>query len=1118
MKRNSNIGSNYCSIRKIFSFIKLTIPATLICLTSFAGTAYSQLSKRGEEIKEFRIAEQSELNQFNTGTLISGETPVLKKETPLKIQQPTTRTITGVVFDESGSPLPGATLFVQGTTIGTATDGNGEFTLDIPVDAKILTCSFIGYESQDVEIQGKSIFQITLQMRGLNIDEIVVVGYGVQTKESSVGAISQVEGKELIKSGATTLSNAFTGQLSGVVTVQNSGQPGDDAAKIYIRGISTWDDNTPLVLVDGVERNYNQIDPNEIESISVLKDASATAVFGVKGANGVILITTKRGKVGKLELTYNSEYTAKQPIFRGQIQDSYTTGLIMNEAYANDNTWGSQLSDEVLQHYKDQDMPYIYPNVNWKDELVKDYGFATKHNIGLSGGTEFAKVFASLSYLHDGDILNTQKNDVYDPSYKYERYNYRTNVDVNVTKSTVLSLESGGYIGIRNQSFQSGNQRIYRPIFTLTPMSIPMYYPAEFLETHPDAQRPDESGDRIANTLLTNANNPYLNLNNSGFKQYKNTSFDATIVLKQDLSFITKGLTVQGKVAYTNDVGYQKEFEYNAASYKYLEDGTWSRTLGTGNDTGLDGQTSDVFPIEVKAEDINDNPYNSWYFEARANYARSFGKHNVTGLFVGQRRKYQNNVSFPHFEEGLVGRVTYNYNAKYLLELNAGVNGSEQFSPENRYGFFPSGAIGWNIHNEKFIADNLAFLKKAKIRYSYGEVGSGNLGGQRWLYTSTYENAGENPDIYRPGQQLNHNNGSGVSITPIREGQVANENATWERAIKHNLGFEFAFFDRSKLSINVDLFKEERDNILLNRLSVPSWFGVATKDQNLGKTETQGYEVEVLFRNYIGDFFYNLKVGVAFADNRIIERDEPLYRPDYRKQQGKRIGQLFGYVSDGYVDNVDERAATLRYGNGIYGLGDVVYVDFTGDGNIDEMDQVPIGYAGTYPLYNIPISGGFNYKSFDFSFTIQGALKMTRYLNDAFLWPLHRISNHYYDYQSDFWTPDNTDNPQYPALHFDVNRTHNNISDGTITTTNVRDASYLKLRNLQMGYSIAPQKLTKYQIQSFRIYLQGNNLITYAPDYPVGDPESADGGGGVSVTNGSYPLIRRITLGLQVSF
>ena len=1082
MKKNDISGSNHYHIKKFLFYMKLMVPATLIIFASFAETAYSQTSKSNSNV------------------------------------QPS-RKITGVVKDQEGYPMPGATVFVEGTTIGTATNAAGEFSLDVPVDANFLLVSFIGYESLEVVLKGQTIFQISLKEKRLDIDEIVVVGYGVQQKESSVAAISQTEGEELKKAGATTLSNAFTGQLSGVSTVQNSGQPGMDEANIFIRGVSTWKNNNPLILVDGVERDYNQIDPNEIQSISVLKDASATAVFGVKGANGVILITTKHGKEGKLKLTYEAQLSAKQPIFRGRMQDSYTTGLVMNEAYANDNNFDLQLSDEVLQHYKNQDMPYIYPNVNWTDEMVKDVGFGTKHNIGLSGGTKFAKIFASLSYLHDGDILNTQKNDLFDPTYKYDRYNYRTNVDVNVTESTVLSLESGGYIGIRNESYEGGGMRIYRPIFTLSPMAIPMYYPAEFLASHPDVRRPDETEDRIANTMITNANNPYLNLNHSGFNQFKNTSFDAAVILKQDLSFITEGLSVQGKAAYTNKVGFLKEFEYNAASYKYMEDGTWTRELGTGNTTGLDGQIDDVFPIQVKAEDVFDNPFNSWYFEASTNYSRRFGYHHVTGLIVAQRRKSQTDVRFPSFEEGLVGRVTYNYNTKYLLELNAGVNGSEQFSPEHRYGFFPSGAIGWNIHNEKFIAERLGFLKKAKIRYSYGEVGSSNFGGQRWLYTSTYEPGETDPHNYRPGNQLGHNAGSGVSITPILEGMVANENTGWERAIKHNIGFELAFFKGSKLAIDLDLFKEVRDNILLNRLSVPSWFGVKTKDQNLGKTESKGYELEIRYHNTVGNaFHYNFKVGVAYADNRVIERDEPALRPDYRKEQGKRIGQLFGRVTTGYVDDTDERAATLRYGGDLYGLGDVLYVDFNGDGNIDEMDKVPMGYAGTYPLYNIPISGGFDFRSFDFSFTIQGALKMSRFLNDAFLWPLHRLSNHYYDYQSDYWTPDNADNPDYPALHFDVSRTHNNITTGAITTTSIKDASYFKFRNLQIGYSIQPNKLSKVMINSFRIYLQGNNLITYAPNYPVGDPESADGAGGVSVANGSYPLIRRYTLGLQMSF
>lgn len=1017
--------------------------------------------------------------------------------------------VSGQITDEKGEPVVGATVVLQGTTSGTISDANGNYALKNLRPGDVILFSFIGYTTQSVSVGTQTVINVVMVAEDVKMEEVVVVGYGVQKKESSVAAISQVEGETLKRASTVSLSNALTGQVQGVFTVQTDGEPGSDAANVFIRGKSSWVSNNPLVLVDGIEGNFNDIDPNEIETLSVLKDASATAVFGVKGANGVILITTKRGKEGGIKLTFNSEFGLKDPLLRRNMYDSYATALIMNEAYKNDGSWNLLLSDDIINHYRLQDMPYLYPNTDWEEITVRNFGIAQKQNISVSGGTDHARIFASFSYTYDGDILKTVRQPEYDPQYKYDRYNYRINLDFDVTPSTILSMNAGGYVGIKNQPNESAAIRTYRPIFMLGPMVIPNEYPSWVLDLYPDPAHPDETGNRPASTGVINANNPYNAINYSGFKQTKYTGLTTTFILKQELDFITRGLSVQGKVAFNHDEAYLKNYNYDKVSYRLQADGTWIRYKGRDN---TDGEGAEL-PISPGDEDITGTPFRSWYYEASANYARTFGDHAVSALFLGQRRTWQNDVDFPHFEEGIVGRVTYDYKAKYLTEINLGLNGSEQFSPKNRYGFFPSYAFGWNLHQEKFMKKLNPWISRAKIKYSYGEVGSDNAGGQRWLYTSNYENGTTNQDQYKPGTADN----PGTAINPIVEGAVANEHATWERAIKRDLGLELGFLKNNIFMLTMDFFREDRDQILLSRLSLPDWFGVNAKQQNMGSTETRGYEIELKYTNGNRDkFWYWTKAGVSFSDNRIIFRDEPLYKPEYQKMAGRRIDQMFGYITTGYIDDVDERATVPRYGSGIVGLGDVTYIDFTGDGIIDTNDKVPMGYAGTYPLYFYNWSGGMTWKGFDFDFTFQGAAKTSRLMVDAFLWPLHRLGNQYFDYQADYWTPDNRD-ARFPALHMDNNRAQNNITDGTITTTSQFNASYLRLKTAQVGY-MWPKKFTiRYKIDQCRIYLQGNNLFTYSPGYPIGDPEGTDVSNG-HLTYGYYPLIRRFSLGLQVTF
>lgn len=1021
-------------------------------------------------------------------------------------------TVTGNVTDKmTGETLLGVNVAIKGTTMGVVSDIDGNFSISVPNADAILVFSYIGYAMQEIQVGNRRVINVLLEEDAQQMEEVVVVGYGMQKKESLVAAISQVKGDDLIKMSVTNIPNALAGQIPGVNVVQDSGKPGDDIGHIYIRGVSSWVSSDPLVLVDGVERKFNNIDPNEIETISVLKDASATAIFGVRGANGVILITTKRGVKGEVKVKATSELVVKQPINIITPMNSYRTALVMNEAYRNDNNYGSILPDDVVEHYRIQDLPYIYPNTNWQAIMLKNAAFSQNYNVNISGGTDFARIFASLSYLYDGDIIRTEKQPTYDPTYKFNRYNYRFNIDTDVTPTTLLSLDAGGFIGITNSPYETNLQRIYRPLYMLGPMVVPFEYPAEVLDEYPDTIRPDETGARLASTGLPNSENPNIANNYSGQRTIKRTDLNATIRLKQKLDFITPGLSLNGKVAYSHNMAYVKTYSYDAISYRLNPNGTWNRYQGRGGTLDSEGPQK---PVNLEGESVSGDPFRSWYFEASIDYSRTFGLHAVSGLILGQRRKNQTNVNFPRFEEGIIGRLTYDFDTRYLMEINLAYNGSEQFSPENRYGFFPSYALGWNLHNEKFFKPLTTFINRAKVRLSYGEVGS-DASTSRWLYTSSFVNGGINVgnDKYWPGSP----SASGAVITPIVEESAANINATWERAVKQDIGFELAFMKNNMFVLNLDFFKERRDQILLDRLSVPSWFGVGMKQQNLGQTETKGYEIDLKYQHTISGTYYWLKPTISFSDNRIVERDEPLYKPEYQKMAGQRIGTRYGYVSSGMIQNVDEQMNSSRYGAGLMGLGDTQWIDFNGDGVIDVNDQVPIGYASKYPLYSYSLGAGVRYKNIEFDLLFQGVSHITKLVIDAYAWPLHRLANHVFEYQLDTWSPDNR-NAQFPAYHFDTNRTHNNIGDSGVRSTNTFDGKYIRLKSVNISYSIPRKIVSNMKMEKFSIYLRGNNIFTYAPNYPLADPEASDSGDDGRLVNGYYPMLRRITMGMQITF
>lgn len=1017
------------------------------------------------------------------------------------------KTVSGIITDEEGIPLIGVSVFVENTTIGVSSDINGAYEITVPEDAGNIVYSCIGFVTRSIPIVNRTQINVTLEEEAQKLDQVVVVGYGVQKKESSVAAITQVKGEQLNSMSVTSISNALTGQIPGVTTVQASGEPGRDHTKVMIRGVSSWVSSDPLVLVDGVERDFNNIDPSEIESMSVLKDASATAVFGVRGANGVILITTKRGKAGDVKVNFSTEMGLKQPINMVSSMDSYNVGLVMNEARKNDNNWGAMLSNEVLEHYRTQDMPYVYTNTDWQEVMLKN-GFNHKYNLNVSGGTDFARVFASLSYLHDGDVIRTDRNMDYDPSYKYDRFNYRFNVDMNVTKTTVVSIDAGGYIGIKNHPNEYNNIRRYRPIFCLGPMDGVPYYPESVLEQYPDLAHPDETGVRIGTTDLTNSENPVVANSYSGSRTVKTTNVNLSLRIKQDLRFITEGLSARLLLSYNNISRWQKVISYDAPTYKLLPDGTWIRRVG--RDDSMREEPVNIPSVGFETEDGSPIPTKDYYMEVALDYSRTFGKHAVSGLIVGQRMKRMRDVAFPSYQQGLAVRATYDYAGKYLFEANLGYNGSEQFAPGNQYGLFPSFAIGYNLHNEKFFKPLKKIINMAKIRASWGQVGS-DASDERWLFISSFiSGSGWN---YSPGLP----NAGGANRIPIIEEKAANINAGWEIATKRDIGFELGFLKNDMFVLTMDFYNENRDGILLSRNSVPTYAGTEPKKMNLGSTVTKGYEIELKFQYGTpdGNWYVWAKPAISFSDNRITNRDEPMYSPAYLKQEGNRIGQLFGYHHTGWIQDADVAMTSARYGGGLMGLGDTEYVDFNGDGIIDDNDRYELGYSQTYPLYNYSLSLGFTFKNFEFDVLFQAVSHYSKHVIDSFAWPLHRLSNQVFDYQLDAWSPDNRD-ARYPAFHFDANRTHNNITDGAVRSVSVYDASYIRLKNISIAYNLPHRIASKAGLSSAKIYLRGNNVFTWAPNYPLGDPEGSDDGG--NLTYGYYPMTRLFSLGLQIGF
>lgn len=1031
-----------------------------------------------------------------------------------------TVTVSGTVQDDLGAPLPGVSIIEEGTNNGVASDFDGNFTIQAKQGSNLLF-SYIGFLNRTIAVSGStSTLNITMQPDVATLDEVVVVGYGVQKKESVVGAISQLDGEALVQRGTVSnVTDALSGAIPGVTILQSTGIPGGspntdygENSAILIRGRSTFNaaDASPLVLVDGVERDFNDLDPNDIESLSILKDASATAVFGVKGGNGVILITTKRGKTGAPVFRVDGNYTIKSISRIPKVLEGYTSSLAKNRAIINDlptnpTSWADYTTEDELGFLQSGEFPFAYPNVDWQDVMLNDIATSFKTNVSVSGGSDFVKYYGNLGFLRDGDIFATQDlGQGYDPDFKFDRFNYRSNLDFNLTKTTKLTVNLAGSYGSQQRSGAS------QFLFWFGVYAKPWTTPVVQYEDGTYGQGIDF--ERLGQ-------NEFTELNFNGTVVENRSDFNAGIKLNEDLKYITPGLSFLGEFGYdiytrTRGRGIVDDgvlTKYVDPAFYLLDDP--DADINDFTDFFEPNTDSDGFeyvndPLVYQDEVFNQGLANNTRINVLArlslNYNRAFGKHTVGGLALFSRENQKNyaNSGFPVKREDYTGRVTYNYDAKYNVELSGSYNGSDVFGPDFRYDFFPAIGLGWTASNESWFEVAKPYISNLRFRYSDGVVGNDRIRGiPLFPYLTRFETGGAGNGFQDNNTFGDTNPISGPDF--IREAAIGNPNLRWESARKQNYGVDIGLFDNS-LTMSMDLFQERREDILLaaNERNVPEFLGAPAPAANVGIVENQGYEFTATYRNNLGDFNYNVTVAHTFVEDEIIFREDPELTPDYRKAAGFQIGQNRGTLEDGIVRSWDEvYTGVLGQNNAAFLPGDFRLIDYNADGIIDFNDNVAFGFPNRpQHTYNIILGG--DYKGFNFTMNFYGQYNVTQTvgLNEfAFFAPA------IYQEQLDAtFTPEygNT-NPTFRGLRY----ARPNVSNGNFYQ---RDGSFLRLKTAELGYTI-PSKLTdRFGVNSLRLFVNGNNLWLWS-DLPV-DIE------GTNFDVRNYPVLKQVNFGFTATF
>ncbi len=989
------------------------------------------------------------------------------------------KTVSGSVYDMHGGPVVGAAVWIKGTRNATTTDFEGRFSLGISGEGGILCVSSLGYQEWELALgSGSQTLNIVLRDEANQLEEVVVVGMNNrQTRRSITGAISTIQTRELVQSPVANISNALAGKLPGLFTVQTSGEPGADAASLYIRGLGTYGTSAPLVVIDGLPRNksdFDMLDANEIESITILKDASSSSLYGIQGANGVVVVTTRRGSGDERpKISFTAQQALQQPIRLPQTLSSYEQALYNRAQDFNDGL-PLRYTDEVLQIIKDGSDPYLYPNTDWFDVVLKDHSWQSQYNVNISGSagkTHKINYFVSGSYIRQGTLLNHE--DEFEANYgvksKYDRYNFRSNIDFQATKMLNIRIDLAGRLETRigpSISFPY----IFGQITSRLPGTQAIYNPDGTLAAGSALEIPFKPG------------NPYGLITRSGY--YKNGSnvMNGTISARHQLDFITKGLSVMAYFSFENTSNLNRSCSQYSESHWYrgknvdgedvYQDYTTNGRLAASTGTYIERYT---------------------YLDLRLNYDREFGKHQVNAQVLANRTiKDIQSSEYMYAYQGVSGRVTYNWARRYFVEGNIGYNGSENFPPGRRYGLFPAFSLGWVVSEEPWL-NTPSWIKIFKLRGSYGVVGNDKIGGNRFLFITEFGPGGGLGSIFPYGYYFGATNGGTNAAGGYNQTRFGNAYVTWETARKTNVGFDLSILKDNALNFTVDYFREMRDNILTEAGSVPDYVGIAeVAPRNSGKVFNHGLEAEIRFNKRItSDLSIFTNIQGTWAKNKVLENDQPVPAFDYQDLRGYEIGYSLGYHALGlFEDQADiDNSPVQKFGPVI--PGDIKYLDKNEDGVIDPDDRVPLKVFSV-PTFTGGLSFGVNFKGFDFSMMFSGALGGTARF---FVYPSSIIN-------LQRWTPENKD-ALLPVAH----TTANNTVDSDF---NIMKTDYLKLRNIELGYTIPRKVLQRIKVQSARVYLNAQNVAVWDTLWLKDrDPEAAGSG------TLPYPLQRIMNVGIR---
>ena len=992
--------------------------------------------------------------------------------------------ISGTVMDKEKFPLPGVNIVVEGqnAATGVVTDIDGHFYMKVPSEESAIIISYVGFKSQRIVVGNNINFNVVLEEDVETLDEVVVTGYGSQKRMSVIGSVETLEPARLQTGSTRSLSNNLAGQLAGVIAVQRSGEPGYDSSNFWIRGIASFSGNqNPLVLVDGIERDLNNIDPAEIESFSVLKDASASAMYGVRGANGVIVINTKRGKIGAPQVNFRVEHSITEPTKLPEFIGAADYMQLLNDLA---DPSRRPFTDEQIYRTRigyDRD---LYPDVDWMDAITKDYAYSTRANIDVSGGSDFLRYSLVGSYFGEKGIMETDQDLPYDTGTKLTRYNLRANVDLDVTKTTTLRVNVGGYLQtLRKQNYST--EQAFEQAFMTPPHVHPIRYS--------DGAIP----------VVTNRENPWANVTQRGYETETQSQIQSLFAVEQNVKMLTPGLKAKITFSFdrwnksTMERGMQPTF-YNVATGRDVEGNLLHTILSYGDEALGHSSGGEYGNTRV-------------YFEGTLTYNRTFGgKHDVDALFLYNQQSYDDGGIQPYRKQGIAGRLSYTFDRRYIGEFNFGYNGSENFAKGQRFGFFPSIALGWLISEEPFMERFRGTLSKLKIRGSIGKVGNDNIGGnRRFAYITTLNT---NADSYNWGET------GQIGRTGIAEGEVGVENLTWETALKMNLGFEVGLWDA--LNLQVDIFKERRTDIFMQRATIPTQTGFLTNPwANYGEVTNRGTEFSLNFNKQLNkDWYVGFYANFTYAINRVEERDEPAsVKGTYRAMTGRSLNTLWGlqaerlFTEDDFDANGNLKFGipTQDVGSATVRPGDIKYKDMNGDGVITDADEGYIG--GTVdPRIVYGFGGNVSYKNWDLNFFFQGVGDTWRVIgNTQYFIPGsgQGVQGNVYSNYLDRWTEDNPSQDVFwPRLSETSNQ--NNYRASTWWKKNM---SFLRLKTLEIGYTLPKEITDKICSKGIRIYLSGNNLFCFSP-FDMWDPELD------SNTGLKYPTMRSFMVGVNLNF